>query len=77
MNKLESVEYYLKHHAIPNKLGRVIYISGTTRLTHITINLIKRAGLTPIPANEYRRVQASTDRRPYLVQTSRSPLGEE
>ena len=61
MNTLESVQYYIKHTALPGKTGRMIY--NTTNKA--VIKAIRDAGLTPIPLSEYRKVQAKQDGREY------------
>jgi len=64
MNKLEAVQHYIKHTAIPKRLGRVIY---NQKANIEVINAIRDAGLTPIPLNMYRMIQAREDNREYVV----------
>ena len=61
MKQLESVKHYIKHTALPNKLGRVIYKTESKAV----IKAIRDAGLTPIPLSEYRKVQARMENRRY------------
>ena len=63
MKQLDAVKHYLKHTAIPNKLGRVIYNTTNKKV----INAIRDAGLTPIPLREYRKLQAAQAGRPYIT----------
>ena len=65
MSYYSKVENYIKTHALPKKLGRVMYTPNMSGSKDI-VKLIRNHGLTPIPIRIYREMQAKEDNRQYI-----------
>ncbi len=56
----QQTAYYIENHAIPKKLGRVVYDCRGSQSKYI-IELIKSHGLTPIPLATYIRLNVKKE----------------